>query len=103
MQDWMKDVTMDALPEAHRKIAEIIGVEATLALCDTFGGMVLYVPKTDSIYASVRGKMIRAEFNGMNTTQLAKRYRVTTRTIQTIVGGMPPPPIDGQITLDELL
>lgn len=103
MQDWMRDITMDMLPEAHRKIADVIGVEATLALCHTFGGMPLYVPKLDSVFATVRAQMIRREYNGMNTAQLAQKYRVTTRTVQTLVSGMPPPRIDGQVSLDDLI
>lgn len=103
MQDWMRGVTMDMLPEAHRKIAEVIGVEATLTLCDIYGGMQLYVPKTDNVYASVRAQMIRSEYNGMNTAQLAKKYRVTTRTVQMIVEDMPTPQIDGQMAIEDFL
>ena len=41
-EDWMASVTMDMLPEAHRKFAEIIGVEATLRLCAEWGGAATY-------------------------------------------------------------
>ena len=103
MQEWAKDVTMEMLPEAHRKIAETIGVKATLLLSEVYGGVVLYVPKLDNVYASVRTQMIRSEYNGANTSQLAKKYRVTARTVQTIVEGMPTPQIDGQMKLDDYL
>lgn len=103
MQDWMRDVTMDILPEAHHKIAEVIGVEATLKLCEMYGGTVMYVPKTDNVYASVRAQMIRRDYNGYNTSQLARKYGVSTRTVQMTVEDMPVPQIDGQMCLDDYL
>ena len=50
--DWKNEVTLEMLPAAHRKLAEVIGVQATLQLCETFGGETMYVPLTDAVYAT---------------------------------------------------
>ena len=98
----MRDVTMDMLPESHRRIAEVIGVEAALKLCETYGGVVLYVTKADSVYASVRDQMICREYNGINTSALARKYRVTTRTVQKIVENTVPK-LEGQISIEDIM
>lgn len=92
MKDWMRDVTMDTLPDAHRKIAEVIGVEATLELCDAFGGISLYIPMTDAVYNEiVRNKEIRRRYLlGAPVRDLASQYKISDRSVLRIVDGMRP-------------
>lgn len=78
-------LTLDMLPEAHRKLAEVIGVEATLRLSEVYGGLTLYVPKLDMVHAAMRTKRIRAEYDGTNARQLARKYGVSNRCIQRAV------------------
>ena len=85
-EKWMEGVTMDMLPEAHRKYAEVIGVEATLKLCATWGGGKPYVPVLDRVYAIMRDEIIRKEFaQGKGVPALARKYGLTERMIQLIV------------------
>ena len=94
--EWAKDVTMEMLPEAHRKFAEVIGVEATVKLCATWGGGTPYIPIADTLYTVVRDGMIRREFaRGISVPHLARRYDLTERTVQRIVQDIRPE----QITL----
>lgn len=91
MNEWMKDVTVDMLPEAHRKFAEVIGVEATLKLCAYFGGGPVYVPTIDTAHAVARNQLIRREFaRGARVTRLADRYGLTERMVQQIVEDIRP-------------
>lgn len=88
---WMKDVTLDMLPEAHRKFAEVIGVEATIKLCAMWGGDDPYIPVIDTLYAVVRDEMIRREFSkGSCVAQLAIRYGLAKRSVQRIVENIRP-------------
>ena len=84
--DWTREVTLEMLPEAHRKFAEVIGVEATIKLCSMWGGSNPYIPVAETLYTVVRDGMIRREFSrGTPVPRLAKRYDLTERMIQRIV------------------
>jgi Mor family transcriptional regulator len=85
----MENITRDMLPEAHRRLAEVIGLEATLRLCEAYGGAPLYIPKLDALAAARRDRCIRAEYDGMNTATLARRYKVSQRTVQAILSEAP--------------
>jgi Mor family transcriptional regulator len=82
-------ITRDMLPEAHRRISEVIGLDATILLCEAYGGAPLYIPKLDALAAARRDRAIRAEYDGMNTAALARRYGVSTRTVQLILSDAP--------------
>ncbi len=81
----MEDFTREMLPEAHRRLSEVIGIEATIRLCEAYGGAPLYIPKLDALNAARRDERIRAEYDGMNTQVLARRYGVSRRTVQAVV------------------
>ncbi len=81
----MKDFTREMLPEAHRRLSEVIGIEAMIRLCEAYGGAPLYIPKLDALNAARRDERIRAEYDGMNTQVLAQRYGVSRRTVQAVV------------------
>lgn len=98
--DWMKGLTFEDLPDAHKKLAEIIGIDAMLKLCETCGGMAMYIPMIDGVYIAARAKAIRSEYNGENVAKLARKYGVTGRTVYTIVSGSEVK-IDGQVSMFE--
>lgn len=89
-QEWTREVTFDMLPSQYMKLAEVIGVEATIQLCETYGGASYYIPTTDALYAVARAKMIRREYNGQNVNRLAQRFGMTPRAVQMIVQDMRP-------------
>ncbi len=99
--DWKAEVTMDMLPAAHRKLAEVIGVQATLQLCETFGGETMYIPLTDAVYATVRRRWIRAEYLQKNASprSIARKYGLSEREVQRIVSEVRP----AQIGLADVL
>ena len=99
----MEGIPLDKLPESHRKLAEVIGAEATLALCKEYGGTPLYIPKVDALLAAQRDQQIRSEFNGMNTVALARQFKLSVRTIQSIVEGSPPAQLEGQMNIEDYL
>lgn len=91
------------LPEAHRKLAEVIGIDATVELCKAFGGMPVYIPKVDALLAAQRDQQIKAEFNGYNISALARKYSLSTRTVQRILEGEPMQQIDGQMGIEDFI
>ena len=99
MQDWMRGVTMDALPDAHRRLAEVIGVAATLELCDVYGGSTVYVPMNDAVYnVTVRDREIQRRYLlGAKIAQLAAQYGMSDRSVLRIVETVRP----GQTNLFE--
>jgi len=70
-------LTVDNLSGSGREIADHLGIEAALHLMDAFGGEVFYIPKLDCVLKEHRDANIRAEFNGYNIKQLARKYDAT--------------------------
>lgn len=97
---WAKDVQIDDLQNhTIRDLAEVVGVEAAVEIVATYSGMVIYIPKLDSVYRAMRDRKIREEYDGYNSRQLAKRYNVTESWVRRLVGGR----IDGQIDMFEFV
>lgn len=86
-QQWLYELKYDDLPEQHRKLADIIGVEATIQLCEALGGGQWYIPGMQVLYTAARAKRIRREYNGYNVHELAEKYKVTTRSVYAITEG----------------
>lgn len=60
---------------------------AQQALCDAFGGTVLYIPKCDGARRAARDAAIRAAYDaGERVQDIARRYRLTERWVYDILG-----------------
>lgn len=84
----------------QKAIAEIIGIEAYISLVKNYGGTSIYILKEDSLIRGIRDSKIKSEFNGYNYSYLAKKYKLTDRTIRDIVDNNK---LDGQISFGEIL
>lgn len=80
------DILADDIPDGYREIADIIGVDAAVALAEARGGDSVYVPMPEMITRKARNRAIRAEFNGCNYRHLARRYNLTVTMIRQILG-----------------
>jgi Mor family transcriptional regulator len=68
------------------RMADLIGDEAALKVREEFGGLVLPIPKIDSVHRKQRDDKICAEYDaGASVSQLARRYRLTVRRIYGIL------------------
>nr|DAY51328.1 MAG TPA: Mor transcription activator family [Caudoviricetes sp.] len=96
MDELSKELTIEMLPSTlYKEIAEAIGVENFVKLADVVGGSTVYIPKPESLIRPVRDARIKAEFNGYNHIELAKKYDVTERWVRQICGeGHPPGQLD---------
>ena len=87
-ENWRDFVCEEMLPDSHRKLVDVIGLEATLQLCDVFGGESVYIPRNDRTFAAVRAYIIKKEHQaGMSAKQLARKYGLSVRMAEKIVNG----------------
>lgn len=96
LESWINDLTLDMIPEAHRELAETIGIENFIKLAKIMGGKTVYIPKADSFLRPARDINIKKEFNGFNHAELAKRYNLSQRWVVEICG---PGHSEGQISI----
>lgn len=94
---------LEDLNEVWQQIAGIIGMDNVKKLFEEFPGANVYFPKLDDLERSHRNKHIRAEFNGYNFRELAKKYGLTEVSIRNIVSDrvreIRAQPLDGQMSL----
>lgn len=83
--DWIKELPADQLPEPYRLVAHEIGMESAMLLANLFQGTGTYFPKLDTLLQDLRNKKIRAEFDGKNYKELARKYDLTERWIYEII------------------
>ena len=81
-----EEVPVIMLPEIYQDLANMVGLEAALALGREFGGMSLYLPKIETALRGWRNQNIRREFTGANIPQLAKKHRLTSTRVRQILG-----------------
>lgn len=73
------------IPKPYQSLIQTIGWEATVRLCQAFGGEAMYIPKLDRLDAAKKRYYIRKEWNGHNAAELAKKYGHSVRSVQRIV------------------
>jgi len=95
MNDFARELTLDMIPEGlYLKIANAIGVDSFYKLTEAIGGSTVYIPKPDALLRPVRDAHIKAEFNGWNHIELARKYDVTERWVRRLCG---PKLVEGQM------
>ena len=94
LESWISELTLDMVPEPHRELAEIIGIENFIKLAKILGGKTVYIPKADSFLRPARDINIKKEFNGYNQAELATKYNLSERWIMEICGHS-----EGQLSL----
>lgn len=94
---------LEELDEEKQEVARLIGLENYRKLMEAYGGVYLYIPKTDRMKRTERNEKIRGEFNGYNYRELAQKYELTEVTIRSIVSDkvreIRARPMDGQLSL----
>lgn len=101
-----EDIRLEDLSEGQQEVAALIGPENFRKLMEVYGGAYLYIPKTDRLERMERmerNERIRAEFDGYNFRELARKYDLTEITIRSIVSDkvreLRARPMDGQLSL----
>ena len=98
-----EEIRLEDLSEGQPEVAALIGPENFRKLMEVYGGAYLYIPKTDRLERMERNERIRAEFDGYNFRELARKYDLTEITIRSIVSDkvreLRARPMDGQLSL----
>lgn len=98
-----EEIRLEDLSEGQQEVAALIGPENFRKLMEVYGGAYLYIPKTDRLERMERNERIRAEFDGYNFRELARKYDLTEITIRSIVSDkvreLRAQPMDGQLSL----
>ncbi len=87
-KELMAELSIDDIPDCHRPLVELIGLEKFILLCDYAKGDHLYFPQTDRILIPVRNRKIRKEYDGYNKRELARKYNLTIAQIKNITREM---------------
>lgn len=102
----ISELTLGDLQEQHRRLAEVIGLEALIKLSDYYGGTQLYIPQIFELVKELLFTKIDLEFTGDNVQQLAIKYKVSESTVRRIVKDRilqkKIGPMDGQIGLEDM-
>lgn len=103
MTDLIELLTLDRLLGEQRALAETIGLEAYKKLLRAYSGLVIYIPAACKLTIPLRDELIRQEYSGYNTRELAIKWGLTESWIRTIVAAerqaLKYKPCDGQLSL----
>lgn len=100
MSDWMSEITYDMLQPKQQEMADIIGIEATLKLCEYVQGRGLYIPSNDRAFKKIRNRRIRHDYmkGNWSITALSRKYGLTDVSIRNIVRDVAP----NQMRIEEI-
>lgn len=81
----LAELKLEDLREPHRMIAEVVGIDGLLKLCNNFGGSSIYIPQKRDLLKNKIYAAIYHEFDGSNIKQLAVKYDVSEATVYNII------------------
>ncbi len=106
MNNWLRFLSKDDLPEPYFSIAQRFGVDVALEVNNMFQGSQIYFPRLENACNEKRKEWILNEFDGYNFQELASKYECTERWVRMICRDdmikQKNKPLDGQISFDEL-
>lgn len=73
------------LQDLHRNIADVVGVDGLIRLCEHFGGSSIYIPQKRELLRQKIYQMICREYDGSNIRELAVKYGVSEATVYNVV------------------
>jgi len=86
VNDWIKEVKTEDIPNIYRDIAVALGTEALLKLAFLIGGTTTYIPKIDFFIQAARDRLIIREYNnGAKPKDLAIKYDLTDVWVRKII------------------
>lgn len=79
------DIEYDSLNEDQKILYDCVGEMVFKRIINVLGGGDIYIPLRKSLSKLSRNEQIKRDFDGDNYKELAKKYKLTTRTIRGIV------------------
>lgn len=83
--DLLQAITMEDLWGDQVDLAELIGLENYRKLVKNYGGNSIRILQEATLIKEKRDDEIRSSFTGDNFIELSKKYRLSDRTIRSIV------------------
>jgi Mor family transcriptional regulator len=86
LNDWIKEVKLEEIPEEYRPWAEAIGVEAILRQAKFLGGNTRYFPKIDALTHATRDRLIIQDYRaGVKMTDLTAKYDISDSWVRRLI------------------
>ncbi len=80
------EIKISDIPSQHRDIAEFLGIERYINLCEVFGGDNIYIPTKKTLINNIRNQEINKLYNkGISIKELSKKYNLTNSSIRHIL------------------
>ena len=76
LKELIEETKMEDIAERYRSVADMVGIEKFVKLCDYSRGDPIYFPKTQNVLIPARNRKIRKEYNGWNSKELAEKYEI---------------------------
>ena len=80
----LSKVKMEDIPEGHRELAEVIGLDAFKKLIKYAGGSTIYIPVESCIVREIRNRILKATFRG-DYKSMARTYRISEAHLRRIL------------------
>ena len=92
MSDWMKEITYEMLQPKQQELADVIGIEATLKLCEYVQSHKLYIPGNDRAFKQLRNRQLRSDYlkGNWSIDALSRKYGLTDTRVRDIVRDIVP-------------
>lgn len=81
-------LSKEDLTDSFYDIADEIGLDSFIKLCELCGGSSLYIPTMNSLLKPVRNRVIKESFDGGNYKELARKYNITEVQVRKIISNM---------------
>ena len=81
-------LSKEDLTDSFYDIADEIGLDSFIKLCELCGGSSLYIPTMNSLLKPVRNMVIKESFDGGNYKELARKYNITEVQVRKIISNM---------------
>ncbi|WP_248928190.1 Mor transcription activator family protein [Paenibacillus hamazuiensis] len=85
MEDWMKELSLDLIPNNLHPLVEMTGIETFLKLCSYYGGSNVYFPRDETMLMPLRNQRIKQEYNGHNLVEICRKFRLSERQTRHIL------------------
>lgn len=85
MQDWLKEIKIEDLPEHYREMVSLIGIGNTIKLAEHYNKQGFYFSGLDDLIRRKKEKYIVKNFNGANHKDLARCTCYSERWVYEII------------------
>jgi Mor family transcriptional regulator len=83
--EWIKEVSIEDLPEQYREMSSVVGLNNTIKLAEYFGKQGFYFRSLDELIRKKKEEFIKKNFTGDNHKELARATGYSERWVYEIL------------------